>query len=53
MISGGWGGGEAGGEKVELRTESVPPGLKPVDFAKFSGTAEAVPLSKTAFFSSL
>jgi hypothetical protein len=44
---------EEGAEKVAVQTKSVPQRLKPHCKKSTYGTAEAVPLSKTDFFSIL
>jgi hypothetical protein len=46
-------GVEEGAEKVPERAKSVPQRLKPNSQHAAYGTAKAVPLSKTGFFSSL
>jgi hypothetical protein len=46
-------GAKEGAEKVALQTEDVPQGLKPYCKQNTSGTAEAVPLSKTDFLNTL
>jgi len=44
---------EEGAENIDAAQKSGPQGLKPYSFCDVYGTAEAVPLSKAAFFSSL
>jgi hypothetical protein len=46
-------GAKEGAEKVLHETKSVPQRLKPHCEQSICGTAEAVPLSKTDFFSTL
>jgi len=45
--------GAEAAEKVVAKLKSVPQRLKPQSKCSTYGTAEAVPLSKTAFFSTL